>query len=470
MTLLQVVHRGWDALVHPKVRLNADFPLTGKRMGEAYVKATGIFFGFSFLPMAIFVVGVVLGAVYLPQEKVKQMMSLLFLPSGMLTMNAMVALCSISFCMGFGAEMIFWKRHLKTQGYKLREVIGFSLKPLWKGSWLKTGWAVIWRVAVAYAIWFCFEHAIGPYLPEGAEQPTVTLARKLSGGNFWVFLAMATLGAGFLEETVFRGILFQWLRTTFRLKEPESGVADHTRLISITAFVAGMCLPLTALAYRLMAGLSVDVPMGWKPALIMTLIGMCEGLVFQAWYVSRSAARQKIADVSLSQYLLGKLKPGKAVMAVLGRVMWMLLLFGSLTLGPLVGRELYDGQGGAIIDSYLHNHVFCWAIAVLPLVVLAIAELMMSGLPFKFGQWIYAKILRFTSKSETRADVTAILVSGAIFSLEHLQFQPATLLMLMLMGCFLAELYRRTGTLWCGILLHAINNGIAVWMLANSGH
>jgi membrane protease YdiL (CAAX protease family) len=67
-----------------------------------------------------------------------------------------------------------------------------------------------------------------------------------------------------------------------------------------------------------------------------------------------------------------------------------------------------------------------------------------------------------------RADLAAVLVSGAIFALEHLQFQPVTLLMLFIMGSVLAEIFRRTGSLWPAILLHAINYGAVVIAIAMS--
>lgn len=66
----------------------------------------------------------------------------------------------------------------------------------------------------------------------------------------------------------------------------------------------------------------------------------------------------------------------------------------------------------------------------------------------------------------TRPDFTAILVSSAMFALLHLQFQPTALVLLFLMGCVHAEVYRRTGSLYCSIALHAINNGLAVCMIA----
>jgi len=65
-----------------------------------------------------------------------------------------------------------------------------------------------------------------------------------------------------------------------------------------------------------------------------------------------------------------------------------------------------------------------------------------------------------------RAELSAIVLSSLMFSALHMQFQPTTLLMLFLVGCIQAEIYRRTGSLYCGMMLHALNNGIDVLKLA----
>ncbi len=64
-----------------------------------------------------------------------------------------------------------------------------------------------------------------------------------------------------------------------------------------------------------------------------------------------------------------------------------------------------------------------------------------------------------------RSELTAVLLSSFMFAILHLQFQPSALVLLFLLGCIHAELYRRTGSLYCSMLLHAFNNGIAVFML-----
>jgi membrane protease YdiL (CAAX protease family) len=61
--------------------------------------------------------------------------------------------------------------------------------------------------------------------------------------------------------------------------------------------------------------------------------------------------------------------------------------------------------------------------------------------------------------------MAAIGLSSAVFALQHMQFQLVTILLLFSMGALLAEIFRRTGTLWPGILLHSLSNGLAVALL-----
>jgi membrane protease YdiL (CAAX protease family) len=61
------------------------------------------------------------------------------------------------------------------------------------------------------------------------------------------------------------------------------------------------------------------------------------------------------------------------------------------------------------------------------------------------------------------ADLWAILLSAALFAGMHME--PSAFLQLFVFGIILAEVYRRSGTIVCPMLLHALNNSIAVSML-----
>ena len=76
---------------------------------------------------------------------------------------------------------------------------------------------------------------------------------------------------------------------------------------------------------------------------------------------------------------------------------------------------------------------------------------------------------RFFSVFSKTPDLTALIVSSFMFSILHMQFNPTTLVLLFVLGCVHAELYRRTGSLWCSIALHCINNSIEVIKLGMGG-
>lgn len=75
------------------------------------------------------------------------------------------------------------------------------------------------------------------------------------------------------------------------------------------------------------------------------------------------------------------------------------------------------------------------------------------------------KLIELLGGNTLRAEYLAAAISAALFSVMHLQFHPITLVMLFALGFIHSELYRRTGSLYCSMLLHLINNGIAVGLL-----
>lgn len=65
--------------------------------------------------------------------------------------------------------------------------------------------------------------------------------------------------------------------------------------------------------------------------------------------------------------------------------------------------------------------------------------------------------------SRRMVDWLAVAGSAVVFAAAHLE--PSAFLHLFVLGVILAELYRRSGTLICPMLLHALNNLIAVALL-----
>jgi membrane protease YdiL (CAAX protease family) len=320
MSTTSLLTRGWNAAFHPTIRLNHDFPLTGSKLGKSYLLGMLWFFVGSFLPLllcVLYVGAAVLVAQHISVEQGRYMVSpLIDVNEGaMLRESAVIALLVLSFVCGFGLKLHYYSRVLRRTGNSWLEAVGLRLGPMRKRTWLATFWALFWRAALALFVMLVAQILIGQ-LVTIHEQPTITLAKSLSGQSLFVFFLMSSVLAPLFEEIAFRGFLFQALRATFHR---------------------------------------------WKEA----------------------AATQKAL----------KGAPGR-------------------------------------LATYLGATVFA---------------------------------------TNIRADLAAVFLSGALFSLQHMQFDPVTMLMLFGMGSLLAEMFRRSGTLWPCILMHALNNACATMMIIYGG-
>lgn len=300
------------AVFKPQIRLDPDFPLTGFKMGKAYAVATGLFITGSLLPALLFLGFVLYVANHVQPERAMRILSPILDKNGGFAELTYLLLVLTTFVCGFTAELWYLRRALHLTGTRVRDAVGLSPGPLRGQNRWQTAWALLWRAGLAYVLWTCFEQAVS-HAFNPPEQPTVEMMQQFHGRLLIVWMAMAALLAPFFEELVFRGFLFQALRSTFHKWHNEALAAGGTR---------------------------------------------------RAMHVS--------------------------------------------------------------VAHWCGQHLF---------------------------------------RTDGIVDASAICLSAACFSLEHMQFQPMTMLMLFLMGALLAELFRRTGTLWTSILLHAANNFVAVFML-----
>ncbi len=109
--------------------------------------------------------------------------------------------------------------------------------------------------------------------------------------------------------------------------------------------------------------------------------------------------------------------------------------FFNYTPPPEPIQELIFGQ---------HGHWVLGLTVVLACVVGPIAE------EFFFRGVLYSALRRRTSR------VVAMLISGVLFSLIHTN--PVGFLPIMVLGCLLANLYERTGSLASSIFVHILHN------------
>lgn len=285
---MSLISRLWDGLVNPTVRLKPDFPLSGLSMGKAYFVALFWFIVGTLFPLVLFFGLLFILAEFYPSAAA-DLIEFMVDRQGQPNISFMMVMSVVTFLSGFGLELRYLRRHLATKGVTLSGAMALNLDALPGKTVIARIGSLLGFVGISYALWFALETALGAILTAPA-QPTAELARQAVGGNFVAFALLAAVAAPFFEEVVFRGFLFQALRTSLH-----------------------------------------------------------KGRLF-AWLGNR------------------------------------------------------------------------------------------KGL----------------------ADFLAVTVSAAIFSVQHMQFHPVTLLLLFLMGCMLAEVYRRSGSLWVPIVLHAVSNGIAV--------
>lgn len=309
---MSLIRRLANAVVHPTVRLpiTTEFPLSGKTLGVAYIVGFFLFLLGSLLPVGLFLLGTFGLMHFAEPETAAAVLDYMFNRDGSPKSYALAGLMASSFIGGFALQMWYLSWLLRRRGHTLTGVIGLSTRSLRGKTPLHTGWAIIWRSVAVFAMVLVVENILGMFL-KGPEQPTIQFARSLSD-SMWVFFVIAAIGAPLFEEFVFRGVLFQALRSTFH-------------------------------GYRVAA-----------------------------------------TDTTGSA-------PKKS------------------RIGNYLGRKLLYTQG--------------------------------------------------------RAELWSVVVSGAVFALWHMQFHPVQLLLLFGMGCVLAEVFRRTGTLWTAIAVHALNNGLVVLLI-----
>jgi membrane protease YdiL (CAAX protease family) len=93
-------------------------------------------------------------------------------------------------------------------------------------------------------------------------------------------------------------------------------------------------------------------------------------------------------------------------------------------------------------------------------------EIIFRGFVFNAFRNIFSEGKLFTMIGSNRrlADYAAIVLSSAIFAAAHMD--ASAFIQLFFVGVVLAELYRRSGTLVCPMMMHAMNNALATVLIA----
>lgn len=201
--------------------------------------------------------------------------------------------------------------------------------------------------------------------------------------------------------------------------------------------VGGLFAPLLILPF--------DSSLESKPALLVAQFLFAMSMVVFAVLV---ASRWKLAGIPRAFNLLGlrRAKPrqfGLALLVLLGYYL-LAVLFSTLVLTPEqedIAKQLGLRDGNP-------------AIVVLAIVMIAVVApvaeeiffrgMLFAGLRTRFSLW------------------PAAIVSGLAFGIPHVTSGPTAAIPLSVFGIALAWIYNRTGSIWPCILIHALNNGIAL--------
>ena len=205
--IASIAKRVWEALVHPKIRLQADFPWGIGTMAKQYLVATFFYIVGSFLPLGLFFLALFITG------KINPALLTRLIGNDPNHVNMYIVICVVvaSFVSGFGLELWYIRRCFHKDGLSLRKSMAINLDSL-GGSW----WAAIWRALIAFGLVIVLEVALS-YLPlPEVRDPAAKFASGLSKFGFLTFALLASVVAPVSEELVFRGFLFNVCRTSFR--------------------------------------------------------------------------------------------------------------------------------------------------------------------------------------------------------------------------------------------------------------
>ena len=101
-------------------------------------------------------------------------------------------------------------------------------------------------------------------------------------------------------------------------------------------------------------------------------------------------------------------------------------------------------------DSISHSYEYILAFVTLVVVAPVAEEILVRG-------YLYGKLRKSTSV------IVAMLVSALLFSAMHMQWNVA--LNVLPLGIVLVLLREMTGSIWAGIFLHMLKNGVAFYLL-----
>lgn len=200
----RTLNRLWTWLTKPQVRLEANFPWTLGKSLKTYGIASLFYLVGTVVPMAL------LSALFRLLLSTHPELFYGLSEQGFLLIVVVMAL--VCFVTGFAAELWYIRRKLKGEKFSFKKTLALNLDSL-NGSF----WAVAWRAALAFVFVVVITQVVERALPVShVTDPAAEFAKSLTGIPALLFAFLGVAVAPFVEEIVFRGFLFNALRTSFR--------------------------------------------------------------------------------------------------------------------------------------------------------------------------------------------------------------------------------------------------------------
>lgn len=279
-------------------------------------------------------------------------------------------------------------------------------------------------------------------------------------------------------------VLQQWHASLFRPKirlnvQFPWGLKDFSKFYAVAAvyYVIGSMLPILLIFGGVIFAVRMAPDLVWpyvampdghpKPIvmLIATLASFLGGFGTEVWYMNRQLRKQ---NLSLAQVLAMNLNSlhgswGEAFKRSLVAFGVSLMIQSSLEFFPAVPRP---HQATAAMASNLDASGMVGFVLLASIMAPFFEEVIFRGFVFNAFRNIFreGRIFRLIGSSQRVADYAAIVLSALIFAAAHMD--ASAFVHLFFIGVVLAELYRRSGSLVCPIMLHAMNNMMATVLIA----
>lgn len=251
LTIPELLQKIGHDLTHPTIRLNLSLPWDFGQFGKTYVIAFIYYLIGSMVPLFLIMGGLLVAVETAPLSVIH----LVYTPQGQPNFTFVLGTTMVSFFCGFGMELWYICSQLRKQGLHWRQVVGLNLDSL-NGSWTEA----FKRSIMALCIALLGQAALSLLPMPKPHQVTADLASNLSGAGIVGFLILAIVAAPFFEEIMFRGYLFNALRSVFRkgtwfnLMHRSESFADYSSVCLSAVFFAAAHMDPAAFLHLFLLG------------------------------------------------------------------------------------------------------------------------------------------------------------------------------------------------------------------------